>query len=108
MKFNELYSSRSPVSVSVTLVTREMVKIVNHLTHVMVTTVTLMHNVYQTSTMDTNVDANWDFREMVNHVKKTTLVMNVIQMLFVITTQKFANVKMDSSVMGKSSLMNNK
>ena len=79
-----------------------MVKIVNLLTHATRTTVTLMHNVYQTSTMDTNVDANWDFREMVNHVKKTTLVMNVIQMLFVITTQKFANVKMDSSAMGKS------
>jgi len=31
---------RSPVSVSATLVTREMVKIVNLLTHVMVTTVT--------------------------------------------------------------------
>ena len=85
-----------------------MVKIVNLLTHATGTTVMLMHNVYQTSTMDTNVDANWDFREMVNHVKKTTLVMNVIQMLFVITTQKFANVKMDSSVMGKTSHMNNK
>ena len=58
--------------------------------------------------MDTNVDANWDFREMVNHAKKITLVMNVIQMLFVITTQKFANVKMDSSATGKSSHMNNK
>ena len=58
--------------------------------------------------MDTNVDANWDFREMENHAKKITLVMNVILMLFVITTQKFANVKMDSSVMGKTSHMNNK
>ena len=57
--------------------------------------------------MDTNVDANWDFREMVNHVKKIILVMNVMPMLFVITTQKFANVKMASSVMGKDSHMKN-